>query len=183
MGAVGPRSKPIAFLGSSLMMGLTPGNVLGPMTSRCWLIGRAMPFVGRWRPRPASLPWDILAVWGMSPCRWRGFWPPRTSRRMPPCLMGPRWVGLSRPARMAPRLTSPCPMGPEAEGDRRLRHRLLRARRIRSGLRGRSGRSRVTVDPKSVGRTVGSRPSSRRSAIRKATCRDCGYPLQGDEIA
>ena len=53
--------------------------------------------------------------------------------------------GLVRSARTIPRLMLPCPMGPEAEGDWRLRHRLLETLRMRSEPLGRNGRSHATV--------------------------------------
>ena len=61
VGAMSPRMRPMAFLGSSLMMGLTPGSVLGPKTNRFWPTGRAMP-IDRWRPRPVRPLWDAPGV-------------------------------------------------------------------------------------------------------------------------
>ena len=183
VGVMNPRMRPIAFLASSLMMGLAPGSFVRAQdellladqqgdSPRSMEAGAGEILLGRsGGSGDESMPMASPLI------------SPRANRRTPPCLMGLRLGELVRSAGTVPRLTLPCPMGPEAEGDRRPRLRLLETRRMRrSELRGRNGKSRVTYrGPKERGPHGWASPI--QQAIRnKATCRDCGYPFQGDKV-
>ena len=157
----------IAFPVPPLAMRLMSKDSPGPRTSRFSPPAGRVPPV-RWMPTLTGCRWGALVARGTSQCqRPTPLLPLRTSRGTSPCRLGMGSGRLLRPARTAPRLMLPCPMGLVAERGRLLRRCLLGMPPMRKEPLGRSGRSRATVGLGSVAHTVGSRPSSRPRATRR----------------